>query len=72
MGAFLVLFSRIHGYLTRDIYLGKVRSHTLTQFPALKGSLTTVKVSRVTAPYIAYWGTTMVFRRGNIPLKFEQ
>ena len=54
-----LLFSlRIHGYLTQYIYLGKVRSHTLTQFPALKGSFATVKVSRVTAPYNHY------FRKG--------
>ena len=49
MGAFFVLL-RIHGYFTREIYLWKVRSHTLTQFSAVKGSFTTIKVSRVTSP----------------------
>ena len=43
-GRFLVLFFLpIHGYFTREIFLGKVRSHIPTKFPA-------VKVSRVTAP----------------------
>ena len=33
-----------------SIYLGKCRSHSLMQFPVVKGSFTTVKVPRVTAP----------------------
>ena len=42
-GRFLCSFKSIHGYLTREIYLGKVGSQTLTEFPA-------VKVSHVTPP----------------------
>ena len=29
-----------------------IRSHAPSQFPAVKGSFTTVKVSRVTSPYV--------------------
>ena len=48
--ALSLFFFAHHEYLTREIYLWKVRSHTLTEFSAVKGSFTTVKVSRVTAP----------------------
>ena len=33
----------------------EIRSDTLTQFPAVKGSFTTVKVSRVATPLICYY-----------------
>ena len=48
-GRFLCYFLRIHGYLTREIYLEKVRSHKLTKSSS-KRVIFTVKVSRVTAP----------------------
>lgn len=60
---FLGSFLRIHGYFTLEIYLGKVRSHTLTQFPAA-GSFTTVRMSRVTAPNISE------FYRVDLPVVF--
>ena len=40
-GRFLCSLLRIHGYLTREIYHGNVRLHTLTQFPPVKGPFTT-------------------------------
>ena len=49
-GRFVWSFWRIHGYLTREIYLGKRRSHYWIQFPVVKEQFTTVKVTRVTAP----------------------
>ena len=51
-GRFLCSLLRIHGYLTREIYHGKVRLHTLAQFPPVKGPFTTVKVFHVFAPII--------------------
>ena len=55
MGAFFVLFyvSIDTGILHRKFTFGKVQSHTLTQFPTIKGSLTTVKVSHVAAPIMS-------------------
>ena len=45
---FLWSFLRIHGYLPREIYLGKVRSHSLNA--VVKRSIPTLNVFRVTAP----------------------
>ena len=51
---FLCSFLRIHGYFIRQIYIGKVRSHTLT--------FTTATVSRVTAPNISgFYRVDLVF-----------
>ena len=50
----MLCFLRIHGYCTRQIYIGKVRSHTLT--------FTTATVSRVTAPNISgFYRVDLVF-----------
>ena len=51
-GGFLSSFWHNHGYFPCLIYHGKVWSHAPCQFPAVKGSFTTVKASCVTAPYI--------------------
>ena len=42
-GRFLSSFWRNHGYSLWKIYLGKVRSHTPRQFPAVKGSRVTAR-----------------------------
>ena len=48
--ALSLFFFTHHEYSTRQIYLWEVQSHTLTESPSVKGSFTTVEVSRVTAP----------------------
>ena len=55
MGAFFVLVyeSIDTGILHWKFTFGKVRSHTLMQFPTIKGSFTTVKVSHVAAPIMS-------------------
>ena len=55
MGAFFVLVyvSIDTDILHRKFTFGKVRSHTLMQFPTIKGSFTTVKVSHVAAPIMS-------------------
>lgn len=55
MGTFFVLVyvSIDTGILHRKFTFGKVRSHTLMQFPTIKGSFTTVKVSHVAAPIMS-------------------
>ena len=64
MGAFFVLsyVSIDTGILHGKFTFGKVRSHTLTQFPAIKGSFTTVKVSHVAAPIITVVVVVVVVR----------
>ena len=54
-GRFLSSFWRNYGYFPWQIYLGKVWSHASRKFPAVKGSFTTVKASRVTAPIAGYY-----------------
>ena len=43
-GWFLRSSWRNHGYFPRQIYLGKVHSHTLRQFPTVKGSRVTAQI----------------------------
>ena len=45
-------------------FLGNVQSHAPRQFPGVKGSFTSVKVSRVTAPVIRrFWVELGTVRR---------
>ena len=44
LAGFFPSFRRNHGYFPWQIYLGKVQSHTLRQFPAVKGSRVTAHI----------------------------
>ena len=70
MGAFFVLVyvSIDTGILHRKFTFGKVRSHTLMQFPTIKGSFTTVKVSHVAAPVMSVVVVVVVVVRSQLKL----
>ena len=52
MGCFSLLFDVAMDISHGKFIPGKVRLPAPRQFPAVKGSFTMVKVSRVTAPYV--------------------
>ena len=59
----LFIFFRIHVLCNTGSLPREIRSDTLTQFPAVKGSFTTVKVSRVATSLICYYSHCLMQKR---------
>ena len=63
MGAFSVYFFPYPCLCNTGSLPREIRSDTLTQFPAVKGSFTTVKVSRVATSLICYYSHCLMQKR---------
>ena len=63
MGVFFVFFFSVSMFMKHGKFTSGNPVDTLTQFPAVKGSFTTVKVSRVATPLICYYSHCLMQKR---------